>query len=63
MVKIHQISTAISQVSERINPLSSQPMTPSGKPSMLEKFSVDFEYNKTLQEIKRDVRVRTHKAS
>jgi len=30
-------------------------------PSALEQFGLDFEYNKTLQEVKRDVRVRTHK--
>jgi hypothetical protein len=29
--------------------------------SKLEQFSLDFEYNKTLQDIKREVRVRTHK--
>lgn len=28
-------------------------------PSALDRFSLSFEYNKTLQEIKRDVRVRT----
>ena len=31
------------------------------KTSMLENFSLDFEYNKTLQEVKREVRMRTHK--
>jgi len=29
------------------------------KTSSLERFTLGFEYNKTLQEIKRDVRVRT----
>lgn len=28
-------------------------------PSALERFSLGFEYNKTLQEIKREVRIRT----
>jgi hypothetical protein len=28
-------------------------------PSVLERFSLGFEYNKTLQEIKREVRMRT----
>ncbi len=28
-------------------------------PSKLDRFSLSFEYNKTLQEIKRDVRIRT----
>jgi hypothetical protein len=31
------------------------------KPSILEQFSLDFEYNKTLQEVRREVRQRTHK--
>ncbi len=31
------------------------------KTSMLENFSLGFEYNKTLQEVKREVRMRTHK--
>jgi hypothetical protein len=34
---------------------------PIDKPSVLEQFSLGFEYNKTLQEVKRDVRLRTHK--
>ena len=29
--------------------------------SQLERFSLGFEYDKTLQEVKREVRVRTHK--
>jgi len=29
--------------------------------SILDKFSLDFEYNKTLQEVRLDVRTRTHK--
>lgn len=33
------------------------------KPSVLEQFSLGFEYNKTLQEVKRDVRLRTHKTA
>lgn len=28
-------------------------------PSALDRFSLSFEYNKTLQEIKREVRIRT----
>ena len=60
MVKIHQISAATNTVS----PLNSFQGSPSAyyKPSTLEKFAIDFEYDKTLQEIKRDVRMRTHKA-
>ncbi len=30
--------------------------------SALERFNLDFEYNKTLQEVRRDVRRRTQKA-
>ena len=29
------------------------------KPSSLDRFALSFEYNKTLQEIKREVRIRT----
>ncbi len=38
------------QMSEPVSPIS-----------QLQQFSLGFEYNKTLQEVKRDVRVRTHK--
>lgn len=34
-------------------------LTNPNKPSALDRFSLAFEYDKTLQEIKRDVRVRT----
>jgi len=37
----------------------STPSEATQKPSSLERFSLGFEYNKTLQEIKRDVRMRT----
>lgn len=30
--------------------------------SQLERFSISFEYDKTLQEVKRDVRMRTNKS-
>jgi len=33
------------------------------KTSKLDLFSLDFEYDKTIQQIKRDVRVRTDKKS
>ena len=36
-----------------------QQITTSNTPSALERFSIGFEYNKTLQEIKREVRIRT----
>jgi hypothetical protein len=36
-----------------------QRITVTHKPSSLERFSLGFEYNKTLQEIKREVRIRT----
>lgn len=35
---------------------------PSSTMSQLERFSLGFEYDKTLQEVKRDVRVRTYKS-
>lgn len=35
-------------------------ITTINKASELERFSLGFEYNKTLQEVKRDVRVRTY---
>jgi hypothetical protein len=31
------------------------------KPSVLDQFTLDFEYNKTPQEVKREIRARTHK--
>jgi hypothetical protein len=31
--------------------------------SQLDRFSIVFEYDKTLQEVRRDVRIRTHKAA
>jgi hypothetical protein len=37
-----------------------QPLPPA---SQLERFSLGFEFDKTLQEIKREVRVRTDKAA
>ena len=39
--------------------LSQNSVTDASPASRLEAFSLTFEYNKTLQEIKRDVRVRT----
>lgn len=36
-----------------------QQIETSRNPSALESFSLGFEYNKTLQEIKREVRIRT----
>ena len=36
-----------------------QQITQTTKPSALERFSLGFEYDKTLQDIKRDVRNRT----
>jgi hypothetical protein len=32
-------------------------------PSQLERFTLGFEFDKTLQEVKRDVRVRTDKSA
>ena len=32
-------------------------------PSQLERFSLGFEYNKTIQEVRREVRVRTDKTA
>lgn len=37
----------------------SQQMKITHKPTSLEGFTLGFEYNKTLQEIKREVRIRT----
>lgn len=36
---------------------------PAHQISQLERFSLGFEYNKTLQEVKREVRVRTDKTA
>jgi len=36
-----------------------QQITTSHSPSALESFSLGFEYNKTLQEIRKEVRIRT----
>lgn len=36
-----------------------QQIAHSQNPSALDRFALSFEYNKTLQEIKRDVRIRT----
>lgn len=38
-----------------------QQMQPLSQLSQLERFSLGFEYDKTLQEVKRDVRLRTYK--
>lgn len=43
---------------QQIKTLNSNTNAPT-KTSALERFSLGFEYNKTLQEIKREVRVRT----
>ena len=44
---------------QQIKTRKNSPSEPAQKPSSLERFSLGFEYNKTLQEIKRDVRMRT----
>lgn len=36
-----------------------QTITTTSKPSALDRFDLGFEYNKTITEIKREVRVRT----
>jgi len=36
-----------------------QQIQPNNTSSSLEKFSLGFEYDKTLQQVKRDVRIRT----
>lgn len=41
-----------------------QPHTQTVQPiSQLDRFPISFEYDKTLQEVKRDVRVRTFKSA
>ncbi len=35
-------------------------ITAMDKPSELERFNIGFEYDKTLQEVKREVRIRTY---
>ncbi len=44
---------------QQIPIIAKRSQDPSMQPSILEQFSLGFEYNKTLQEIKREVRVRT----
>jgi hypothetical protein len=39
--------------------VNKQQITTITKPSALDRFSLSFEYDKTLQEIKREVRIRT----
>ncbi len=39
--------------------MSKQQIENSHNPSALDRFSLTFEYNKTIQEIKKEVRIRT----
>jgi len=48
---------------QQINIITKRSSDLSAKTSMLENFSLGFEYNKTLQEVKREVRMRTLKVA
>jgi len=48
---------------QQINIINKRSSDLSAKTSMLENFSLGFEYNKTLQEVKREVRMRTLKVA